>query len=165
MNSSELVSLMLSPQWTSKLLCHFLCGAKKIRSDGIKTELLYLALPLLMDDATRRSIKANINSSFSSTFVKNQSLKEGELLELKNALLRKNCQVNEYRSFTNRGLIYLGNISKISIGQYTYIDSSVRYQDEPVNVREYCRAAYYLGVIFAKEDHLNIFLKLGVTGL
>ncbi len=165
MKSKELVDLMLSPQWTGKLLHHFLCGAIKINPKGIKTELLYLMLPLLVDDIIRNKIKANINSTFFTTFVKNSSIKKNDLLEFKRALLYKNDQIKEYKEFTNRALIYLGNISEISIGQYTYIESNIKYQDEPANIREYCRAAYYLGVIFIKEDYLNIFLKLGITNI
>lgn len=163
--SKELVNLMFSPQWTSKLLHHFLCGAMKINPKGIKTELLYLMLPLLLDDITRKRIKANINSSFFTTFVKNSSIKGDDLLEFKTALLCKNDQIKEYKEFTNRGLIYLGNIFKVSTGQRTYIETTIRYQDEPVNIRGYCRAAYYLGVIIVKEDYLNIFLKLGITNI
>lgn len=165
MKSKELVNLMFSPQWTGKLLHHFLCGAMKINPQGIKTELLYLMLPMLVDDTTRKRIKLNINSSFFTTFVKNSSIKKKDLLEFKTALLYKNDQIKEYKEFTNRALIYLGNISEISIGQRTYIKSTIKYQDEPANIREYCRAAYYLGIIFIKEDYLNIFLKLGITNI
>jgi hypothetical protein len=165
LKSKELIDLILSPQWTGKLLHHFFCGAQLINPQGIKTELLYLVLPLLIDDITRKCIRTNIKSSFFTCFIKNSSLKENELLELKNAVLRKNNQTNEYREFTNRGLIYLGNIFKISTGQRMTIEAIIRYQDEPVNIREHCKAAYYLGVIFAKEDHLNIFLKLGIINI
>lgn len=165
MKSRELVNLMFSPQWTGKLLHHFLSGSLKINKNGIKTELLYLVLPMLIDDITRSIIKSNINSSFFTTFVKNSSLKGNDLLNLKNALLFKNDQVNEYKKFTNRALIYLGNFNKIRAGKHTYIESTIRYQDEPANIRGYCRAAYYLGVIFAKEDYRSIFLKLGITNI
>ena len=163
--SKELVNLMLSPQWASKLLHHFLCGVMKINSQGVKTELLYLMLPLLVDDTTRIRIKANIKSTFFTTFIKNNSLKGDDLLEFKKALFAKNDQIEEYKEYTNRGLIYLGNISKISIGQRTYIDTTISYLDEPISIRGYCKAAHYLGIIFSKEDHFNIFLKLGITNI
>jgi len=164
MNSIELVNLMLSPQWTSKLLHHTICGAMRINPEGIKTELIYLMLPLLIDDVTRKNIKTNIKSSFFTIFVKN-SLKAEDLLEFKSSLLSKNNQVKEYKEFTNRALIYLGNNFNINIGEYIRIETPIRYQNEPASTREYCKAGHYLGIILAKEDYLNVFLKLGITNI
>jgi hypothetical protein len=164
-NSKELINLMLSPQWTAKLLFHFVVGAQRISPNGIKTELLYLALPFLIDDVTRRNIKGNIKSSFFSTFIKNQSINDSELLKLRNALHNKNRQTKEYGDYTNRALIYLGNITEIETGKHTKVKSTIQYQDELESIRSYCKAAHYLGVIFAKEDHHNIFLKLGIMNI
>lgn len=166
MNSRELRNLMFSPQWTAKLLHHFFCGAQRNSPQGIKTELLYLVLPLLVDDYTRVCVKkANVKSTFSTTFMKNDALDKEEVLKLNNALLRKNDQVVEYKRFTNMGLVLLGNSSEICMGKFTFVKDVVRYQDEPSEIKSYCRAAYYLGVLFAKENYLNIFLKLGITNL
>jgi len=156
---------MLSPQWTAKLLLHFIGGAQRISSHGIKTELLYIVLPFLIDDVTRNCIKGNVKSSFFTTFINNKTIDDSELLNLRNALHLKNKQTKEYDTYTSRALIYLANISEMEMGKYTKIKEKIEYQNEPESVRSYCKAAYYLGVIFAKEDHRNIFLKLGIVNI
>ena len=160
MKSTELVNLILSPQWVSKLLQYFLIGAKKVSTNGIKTELIYLALPLIINDESRQKLlKTNINGTMKSVFQDKQSL------ELQNLFLKLNNQVNEYRLYTNRGLIFLSNVSDLTISEHVYINSSANYKKENLSQINYCRAAYYLGVIFGKEDYRNLFIKLGVTNI
>ena len=40
MNSSDLVNLMLSPQWVAKLLHHFISGVRHVNLQGVKTEYI-----------------------------------------------------------------------------------------------------------------------------
>jgi len=161
MKSEDLVNLMLSPLWVSKLLHHFLSGAQQVNPKGIKTELLYVLLPFIIDDVTREKLsRAMIKSTFSSI------LKNKDTLEIKNSLLNKNNQVEQYREFTNRGIIYLGNIETLKIDRLTSIENIIKFQKEKQDInRNYCKAAYYLGVIFAKEDYRNVFVKLGITNI
>ncbi len=161
MKSKELVNLVLSPHRVAKLLHHFLCGAQKVDPKGIKTELLYLSLPFIIDDddAKKKLLAANSRSTLASAF------KSGGTLEIKNALSRKNTQAKQYREFVNRGLICLGNIETLKIGKFITADKTIEYQQEKGINRDYCKVAYYLGVIFAKEDYRNIFVKLGVTNI
>ena len=160
MKSKDLVNLMFSPLWISTLLHHFLSGVQQRNSQGIKTELLYLAIPFITDDIVISQLStANARSTFASIFQKKKPL------ELKNSLIRKNSQVKQYREFTNRGLIYLGNIETLDIGKFITVAKEIKYQDEQGIKRVYCRAAYYLGVILAKEDYRDIFVKLGITNI
>ena len=160
MKSSELVNLMFSPQWVAKLLHHFLTGSYNIDPKGIKTELLYLSLPFIIDDVTRKKLlRANSRSTFASLFLNDGSL------EMKNALVIKNHQINQYRDFINKGLIYLGNIVPLEIGSSITTGISTRYLQEQNINRNYCKVAYYLGIVLAKEDYRNIFVKLGVTNI
>jgi len=161
MKSEDLVNLIFSPLWVSKLLHHFLSGAQQINPKGIKTELLYLLLPFIIDDVTREKLSgAMITSTFSSIF------KNKDTLEIKNSLFNKNNQVEQYHEFTNKGLIYLGNIEMIKIDRFTNIENIIKFQKEKQAInRDYCKAAYYLGVIFSKEDYRNVFVKLGITNI
>ena len=160
MKSSELVNLMFSPQWVAKLLHHFLTGSYNVDPKGIKTELLYLSLPFIIDDVTRKKLlRANSRSTFASLFLNDGSL------EMKNALVIKNHQINQYRHFINKGLIYLANIVPLEIGSSITTEISARYLQEQNINRNYYKVAYYLGIVLAKEDYRNIFVKLGVTNI
>jgi len=161
MKSEDLVNLMFSPLWVSKLLHYFLSGAQTVNPKGIKTELLYLSLPFIIDDITRdKLLKATSRSTFSSI------LKDKSTIEMKNALLNKNNQVEQYSEFVNKGLIYLANVEILKIDEFIVVENIVKYQDEKQAInRDYCKAAYYLGVIFSKEDYKNVFVKLGITNI
>ena len=166
MKSNDLVNLMFSPQWISTLLHHFISGAKKINSQGIKTEILYLVIPFVTDDATREILSnANIRSNFSSVFYKKDPSEKRIPIEIKNALMGKNNQIEQYREITNRGFIYLGNTVTLEIGAYITVSPTIEYKDEKDINRDYCKAAYSLGIVLAKEDYRNVFVKLGITNI
>lgn len=160
MKSDKLVDLMFSPPFIAKLLHHFLSGAKKINSKGIKTEVLYLSIPFIIDDILRdRLLSTNSRSTYATVF------KQNTTLEVKNSLSRKNSQSEQYRRFVNFGLIYLGNIEHIEVNNYINCQTTIDYKKEEGLLLEYCKSAYYLGIILAKEDYRNIFVKLGVTNI
>lgn len=166
MKSNDLVNLMFSPQWGSTLLHHFLSGAKKVNPQGIKTEILYLVIPFVTDKITLELLsKANERSHFSSVFNKIDPSEKRTPVEVKNSLLDKNSQVDQYREITNRGLIYLGNTIMLEIGKYITVAEVIEYKNEKGINRDYCKAAYNLGVVLAKEDYRNVFVKLGITNI
>lgn len=166
MKSNDLVNLMFSPQWISTLLHHFISGAKKINPQGIKAEILYLVIPFVTDDVTRGVLSnANTRSNFSSVFYKKDLSEKRIPVEIKNALMGKNNQIEQYREITNRGFIYLGNTVALGIGKYITVTKITNYKYEKGINRDYCKAAYNLGVILAKEDYRNVFVKLGLTNI
>ena len=165
MKSIELVDLMLSPQWTSKVLNHFISGAQSIKPEGVKVELLFLVLPLLTDPISRGAIKLSKASTFYTSFVNNTNLKGGDLLEFKNSIIKKNRQISEYRQYTNNALIYLGSTTGLTISKICQVEAIVAFADEPSSIRPILKSAFYLGVIFAKEDYKNIFWKLGIVNI
>lgn len=166
MKSNDLVNLMFSPQWVSTLLHHFLSGAQKVNLQGIKTEVLYLVIPFLTDNVTRGLLSnANARSNLSSVLYKKDPSEKRTPVEVKNSLMGKNSQVQQYREITNRGFIYLGNIETLDIGKFISVVKPAKYQQEKGINRDYCKAAYNLGVILAKEDYRNVFVKLGITNI
>jgi len=157
---------MFSPQWISILLHHFISGAKKANPKGIKTEILYLVIPFVTDDVTREILSnANARSGFSSVFYKKDPSERRIPVEIKNALMDKNNQIEQYREITNRGFIYLGNTATLGIGKYITVAQTIEYKNEKGINRDYCKAAYNLGVVLAKEDYRNVFVKLGITNI
>ncbi len=161
MKSEDLVNLMFSPSWVSKLLHYFLSGAQRVNPKGIKTELLYLSLPFIIDNVTRKKLSVAITTSSFSSILNNKNT-----LEIKNALLNKNNQVEQYREFTNKGLIYLANVETLKIDEFITVENIIKYKKEKHAInRDYCKAAYYLGGILAKEDYRNVFVKLGITNI
>lgn len=165
MKSVEIVNLILSPQWTAKLLHHFLSGAQTIEQKGIKMELIYLIIPILNDPVMRRAIKKSASSTFYTSFVKNSNFKGDELLKLKNSILNKDAQVVEFKKYTNNGLVMLGNISNLEFSEFLNVKEVISYTKEPEPIRAICKSAHYLGRLFAKEDYKNIFWKLGITSI
>jgi len=156
MNSKELVSLMFPPPWTAKLMHHFLSGAQSINAEGVKIELIYLLIPFVTDNETRVCLdKTNSRGTLSSVF-------KGKA---KDALLKKNHQINQYREITNHALIYLGSRELLNMGKFVSVGNTLHFRNEPEDIRGYCKAAFYLGVIFSKEDYRNLIIKLGVTNL
>ena len=158
MKASTLQILIYSPQWTSKLLHYFLSGVKLKSKKGIKFELIYFVLPFVFDRSIRNKLKSsNINSTFSTLF---------NHVELKKQLLLKDEEILNFKEITNSGFIYLGNKIKVDISDYLDIEETVMYQNEKNSqIRDYYKSAYMLGIIFAKEDYLDVFMKVGVTKL
>lgn len=160
MTPKELVNLMYSPLWTGKLIHHFISGVQSVAKEGIKTELIYLVLPFLSDETIREKLcTANKKSTIKTVF------KDKASLEMMNAILKKNDQINKFKKITNDGLIYLGNYVELQLGLFTTLDLTIKFQKEDSKIREHCKASYYLGVILAKENYINTIHKLGITTL
>jgi len=154
--ASELKRLMYSPFWVAKLLHHFLSGVTSEDERGIKIELIYFVIPFIFDANIRNKlVKANKNSTMATLF---------NDIELKNHLILKAREINEFRKITNEGFIVLGNKTQLEISDYIFTRNIIEYQKEKnILIRDYCRTAYYLGVVFSKENYKNIFLKVGVS--
>ena len=160
MKSTKLAELLFSPQWVGKLLHYFISGGQQYDKTGVKLEVLYLALPFLIDVETRaKLLRANSRSTCNSLFYSENSLK------LKNALSLKNLQVAQYKEITNKGVIYLGSETSLVIGHFITCDEKIDYLNENEVIREYCKAAFYLGRAFGKEDYKNVLITFGITNI
>jgi hypothetical protein len=85
---------------------------------------------------------------------------------LKKQLLLKDEEILNFKEITNNGFIYLGNKVELSVSGYLDIEETVEYKNEKNDqIRDYCKSAYMLGIIFSKEDYLDVFMKVGVTKL
>lgn len=157
MENEDVLNLIYPPPWVAKLLYAFISGAQQRTPQGIKAELIYFVLPLLATDIIKdRLVKAKSSSSFYSIF-------ENKMRDKKEYSVDLSERIHSFTGVTNNGLIYLGNDERLQVGEYISVSKPIKLAQYKVSKDyDYLRSSFYLGLIFAKEDHLNIFLKLGV---
>ena len=145
---------MYSPEFVARLLHQFLSGSQVVKQDGIKYELMYLLLPIVMNDKLRKSLEGvNKASVFDKIILSNENKHETYYFD---------DYIENTRNITNNGLIYLSSYIDLSIGSYLKTNELVDFKCDGKRLKEYYRAAYYLGLLLSKEDYLNVFLKTKV---
>ena len=158
MKATDLERLVFSPFHTSKILHHFLCGAKSVNSHCIKTELIHLVLPFIYNNQAQEKLKnLNKNSKFNS-FIEN---KDFDIF-----LSSLNQKINDYRKTTNTAIIILANEIDLEIDKYLIPNTEIHFNDENDKyLRPIYKSSYNLGVILGKEQYLSVFKKLRITEL
>jgi len=156
MKASDIERLVFSPFHTSKILHHFLTGAKSVNSKCIKTELVYLVLPFIYNKEALNSLKhLNKNSKF-NPFIENKNL------DIFRSCL--NQKINDYRSTTNTAIIILANEIDIEIDKYLIPSTDLHFNSEKdTYLKPIYKSSYNLGVIMGKEQYLSVFKKLRIT--
>lgn len=154
MTPKDIHSIIFNPNWTALQLHSFLSGAAASHTQKIKYEIIYICLPALYNDDLVDTLKSkrsdsNLESLLKPALTKSQMLQAGQ-----------NC--NNYRSTTNRALLLLGKSISISRDGFIQCTVPTHYKDASNSIREKLKAAYNLGRILANENHLEIFLKLGI---
>jgi hypothetical protein len=156
MKLDDLNRLLYNPAWTGRLLHFFISGASGSKSQKIKFELLYLAHPFLYDEVIlNRLVSSTKRTSLSS-------LLRDEKIRLR--LIGMASKVESFREITNKSIVSSGSYIEFCEGGYVRsrepLDYS-KYGDLP-ELRPYFKAAQNLGLILAKEKHLEVLLKIGV---
>ncbi len=156
MKASDIERLVFSPFHTSKILHHFLSGAKSVNSKCIKTELVYLVLPFIYNKYTQNKLKyLNKNSKF-NPFIENKDF------DIFRSSL--NQKINAYREITNTSIIVLANEIDLDINEYLTPNTEIHYKEEKdIYLKSIYKSAYNLGVILGKEQYLSVFKKLRIT--
>ena len=156
MKASDIERLIFSPFHTSKILHHFLSGAKSVNSKCIKTELAYLILPFIYNNHTQNKLKhLNKNSKF-NPFIEN---KDFDIF--KSSL---NQKINAYREITNTSIIVLANEIDLEINKYLVPSIDIHYNSEKdIYLKPIYKSSYNLGIILGKEQYLSVFKKLRIT--
>lgn len=150
MKIENINNILFSPLLTSNLILHFLSGTKK---NKIKTELIYLVLPILYNSKIRNKLVKCKSSSSLKTFLTE---------EIKIDLIDLSKRTKDYNALTNESMITLSNYIKIEISDFISIPQKeiVSFKNEKNEIlREYYKSAFYLGLIFSKEDYKTIFYK------
>jgi|TARA_B110000240_G_C13234041_1_gene340223 hypothetical protein len=156
MKATDLERLVFSPFHTSKILHHFLCGAKSVNAHCIKTELIHLVLPFIYNSQAQKKLKnLNKNSKF-NPFIENKDF------DIFRSSL--NQKINDYREITNTAIIILANEIVLEIDKYLTPNTDIHFNNEKdIYLKSIYKSSYNLGVILGKEQYLSVFKKLRIT--
>lgn len=140
------------------LLQGFLSGYNK----PCEIRLVFMELPILLYSESRKKLAtAKSTSKMETLFNTPESLDKSIKISGKVKLSGYLKRYEELKPFSKKALIILYSEKKIVVNENKIVlIEPIKYLDFDGTVREWIKAAYYLGVVFAKsnEDHLNYFL-------
>lgn len=153
-------NISLNPFFASKLLRSFYTGyGLENDKQNMPLDLVYIVLPLLYYRPSRTALaKAKNTSSLRSLFTDdtNKAIALGGL----------QARIYFFDKITKNALIIAANEETIGIKKDGLeLKKKVDYRREFVSdsVKEYLRAAYYLGILCKKLSVVNVYRLLGVT--
>lgn len=155
MKLDDLNRLIYNPEWTGKLLHYFLSGASQSKSGKIKFELLYFVHPFLYDDVILKRLEASNSRTSLSTFLRDKIIRV--------RTIGIGSKVEAFREVTNRSIVTIGKYLEFMEGGFVKTTRKIKYHDATVmpETRMHFKAAQNLGMILAKENHLEAILKIG----
>ncbi|WP_297430410.1 three component ABC system middle component [Clostridium sp.] len=158
MSIEHIQRLSMNPHFYGVLLQAFLSGYNKpcdVRS-------VFMALPILLYSESRKKLlRANNRSKMETLFNSSEVIGEDFNISGKVRLSGYIQRFEELKTSCKKALIILYSDKKIFLSNYKIIlIKPVSYSDYEGTIKNWIRAAYYLGIVFAKtsEDHLNYFL-------
>jgi hypothetical protein len=158
MKASDIERLVFSPFHTSKILHHFLSGAKYVNPLCIKIELIQLVLPFIYNSQIQGKLKNLRMDSKFNAFIDN---KDFDVF-----ISSLNQRINDYRKTTNTAIIILANEIDLEIDQYLIPSTDIHFNNEKdVYLKAIYKSSYNLGVILGKEQYLSVFKKFRITEL
>ncbi len=155
MKPNEIRDLIQSPLWIASLLEYFLSGVQRVKEEGLPFELVFLAIPILLDeDSIEHLSKGNINSNISK-MMKN--------IVLQSSYFKAKWNIEYYKPVTKKSIIVLASMKNISIDNNIRLLNPIKNISEPDEYKKkYYKAAYNLGAMIAKEESLDLIIKFGV---
>lgn len=161
MSIKNIRALSMNSHFFSILLQGFLTGYNK----PCEIRLIFMALPILLHSESRKKLaSAKSTSKMETLFNKPEKLDNNIKVSGKAKLAGYLSRFNELKPFSKKALVILYSKKKIVLNEKKIIlIEPIKYLDFDGSVREWLKAAHYLGVVFAKtnEDHLNYFLGVG----
>ena len=158
MSIENIQILSLNPHFHGFLLQLFLSGYNK----PCEIRLAFMALPILMYSESRKKLaSAKSTSKMETLFNKPEILENDVKISGKVKLSGYMERYHQIVPLSKKALIILYSKRKIVLNQDKIVlIESQKYSQFEGSIREWAKAAYYLGVIFSKtnEDHLNYFL-------
>ncbi|MGG4441365.1 three component ABC system middle component [Brevibacillus fortis] len=148
-------NITLNPFYMSRIIHAFISGYEK---SVVPFNLLYIVLPIIYYRPSRKLlITAQSRSSLRSLFVDdvNKAAALGGLQE----------RVFYFYTLTNQSFIIAANEGRIRLGsEGIELSQTIDYKDTlNKNVRDFIRAAHYLGLLCSKMEVSNVYRLLGVT--
>ena len=161
MSIKNIRALSMNSHFFSVLLQGFLTGFNK----PCEIRLIFMALPILLHSESRKKLaSAKSTSKMETLFNKPERLENNINISGKVKLAGYVRRYNELKIFSKKELVILYSKKKIVLNEKKIIlIEPIKYLDYDGSIREWIKAAHYLGVVFAKsnEDHLNYFLGVG----
>lgn len=155
MKASDIERLVFSPFHTSKILHHFLSGVLSVNKKSIKTELIYIVLPFIYFDLTRKKLeKLNKTSKFNK-FISNEDFDV--------FISSINQKIRDFKTVTNKAIIILSNEIELDISNFLKPANEINFsEEENIYLKPIYKSSYNLGVILGKEEYLSVFKKLRI---
>jgi hypothetical protein len=157
----DLSTLSTNPHYYAFLLQSFLTGYNK----PCKVSILLMALPILLYSESREKlIRANNRSNISSLFSSPKEMNNGSL----SGKTRLSGYLDRYQTLlesSKKAIVILSSKKIILITDRKIMAlQTLHYYDYNDKVRDWLKAAFYLGIVFAKanEDHLCYFLGVNI---
>lgn len=158
MSIENIEKLSMNPHFQGLLMQLFLSGYNK----PCELRLLFMAQPIIMYSASRKKLATARRTSRMETLFNTQELLDSNVrvsgkVNLSGYLERYKQMV----PLSKKALIVLYSKKRIMMVQDKIIMiKPKKYTQYSGAMREWAKAAYYLGIIFAKvnEDYLNYFL-------
>lgn len=159
MGIKEISILSTNPRYYAFLLQNFLSGYDK----PCEAKLLFMALPILLYSESREKlVNANSRSKIESLFSSPQSINDNKITgktRLSGYLERYNALLVDCK----KAIIILSSANKIAIkNKNILVLQKLQYSDYRGKIKDWSKAAYYLGLVFAKADEDHLFYFLGV---
>lgn len=158
MSIEHIQTLSMNPHFYGLLFQGFLSGYNK----PCEVRLAFMALPILLYSESRKKLaKANSKSRMETLFNTSDSLGNNMKISGKVNLSGYLKRFEELKPFSKKAIIILYSEQKVVFKENKiFLIEPIRFLDYDNTIREWVRAAHYLGVVFAKsnEDHLNYFL-------
>jgi hypothetical protein len=148
-------NISINPFFTSRLIHSFMTGYEKA---VVPLSLIFIIMPLIYYRPSRKLLITAKNSSTLRTLFVDDAVKATSLGGLQERLLY-------FTNITNQGVIVAANEGKINVtAEGLVLEGKLDYKDVlNTNIKEYIRAAHYLGLLCSKLELANIFRLLGVT--
>lgn len=163
MSVENIEILCMNPHFQGVLMQLFLSGYKK----PCELRLAFMALPILMYSGSRKKlVKARNTSKMETLFLEQEVLENNVKISGK---VNLSGYIDRYRQMlplSKKALIVLYSGKKIIVQKGKIILTEPKNYTKYNGIMwEWAKAAYYLGVIFAKtnEEHLNYFLGVDRT--
>lgn len=158
MSIENIQTLSMNSHFYGLLLQGFLSGYNK----PCEVRLAFMELPILLYSESRKKLAtAKSTSKMETLFNTPESLENNVKISGKVKLAGYLKRYEELKPFSKKALVILYSEKKIVLNENKIVlIEPIKYLDFDGTVREWIKAAYYLGVVFAKsnEDHLNYFL-------
>lgn len=158
MSIEHIQTLSMNPHFYGLLLQGFLSGYNK----PCEVRLVFMALPILLYSESRKKLaNANNRSKMETLFNTSDDLENNTKISGKVKLSGYLKRYEELKSYSKKALIILYSKKRVVFNENRIVlIEPIKYLDFDNAVREWIKAAHYLGVVFAKsnEDHLNYFL-------